>query len=121
MPISSPSGSQLLASTEDEGSERRWARRKHGGAIALIVHPELPVPIPCVLADASSTGARLRIEITQDNMLGGRVKLPAQFSLQMKADRIQVDCTIVWRRSGELGVRYVSTPRPMQRASRPAF
>lgn len=101
-----------------EHQDRRWARRKDVATGARIRSDELPVPLPCVVRDLSSTGARLELVVSDANLVGGRAKLPNGFTLVMHLDRVEVDCTIAWRRSGVLGVRFVSTPRPIARPSR---
>jgi PilZ domain len=98
--------------------ERRWATRKPVATAGTILSHELSVPVPCVLRDISTTGARLELHVNEDNLLGPRIKLPSYFTLVMRVDRVEVDCAIVWRRSGELGVRFVATPRPSVRTGR---
>jgi hypothetical protein len=98
--------------------ERRWAARKQVATGGTIFSPELSLPVTCMIRDISTTGARLVLHVTQDNLLGPRLKLPAYFTLVMRVDRLEVDCAIVWRKSGEVGVRFVATPRPYIRPAR---
>lgn len=107
-----------LGASDVEYLERRWARRKDIATGASILSPDLSIPIPCVVRDLSSTGARLDLVVSQENLLGARIKLPGFFTLVMRVDRIEVECAIAWRRSGQLGVRFLSTPRPIQRGPR---
>lgn len=96
--------------------DRRWASRKAASTRALIVSPELSTPVSCVVRDISTTGARLELVVGNDNLLGGRLRLPPIFTLKMTADRMEVDCAICWRCSGDIGVRFKSTPRSLSRA-----
>lgn len=98
--------------------ERRWAARKPSMAAAAIRLPDNSVPIPCLVRDVSTTGAKIELVTGADNLLGGRVRLPPKFTLQIKVDRMEVDCAIVWRKSEFVGVRYLSTPRPVSRVNR---
>jgi hypothetical protein len=98
--------------------ERRFARRKAASANAQIVSADLTVPLSCIVRDVSSTGARIELAVAPENPLGGRAKLPANFTLLMRMDRMEVDCAIAWRNGPFVGVRYVSTPRFQTKTSR---
>lgn len=91
--------------------DHRFARRKRTAANGLIVSPALSVPLSCILRDVSSTGARIELVASLENLIGGRAKLPSSFTLDMRLDRMEVDCAIVWRRGAFVGVRFTSTPR----------
>lgn len=91
--------------------ERRFARRKSAATNALITSPDMNVPISCIVRDVSTTGARIELVVTPENLLGGRAKLPGSFTLNLRLDRMDVDCAIVWRNGPLVGVRFVSTPR----------
>ncbi|MDX2307375.1 MAG: PilZ domain-containing protein [Hyphomicrobium sp.] len=110
--------SETVATLDLDYDERRWAQRKNSSAAALILGNGGPPDIPCILRDVSTTGARLELVEGPGNLIGGRVRLPAYFTLQMKFDRMEVDCAIVWRQSGMVGVRFTSTPRSLARRSR---
>lgn len=101
-----------------DNSDRRVARRKAAGTSAVIVSPAVSVPISCLVRDYSPTGARLEIVATPENLLGGRVKLPAHFKLQMRLDRMEMDCAIMWRRGAFLGVKFLATPRVVAKNGR---
>ena len=91
--------------------EYRFARRKRTATNGLIVSPALSVPLSCILRDVSSTGARIELVASLENLIGGRANLPSSFTLDMRLDRMEVDCAIVWRRGAFVGVRFTSTPR----------
>lgn len=91
--------------------ERRFAQRKGAATNALILSPDINVPISCIVRDVSTTGARIELVVSPENLLGGRAKLPGSFTLNMRLDRMEVDCAIVWRNGAFVGVRFVSTPR----------
>jgi hypothetical protein len=101
-----------------DNSERRIARRKAAGTSAVIISPAVSVPISCLVRDYSPTGARLEIVVTPENLLGGRVKLPAHFKLQMRLDRMEMDCAIMWRRGAFVGVKFLATPRVVGKSGR---
>lgn len=98
--------------------ERRFARRKDAATKALIISPDLNMPISCVVRDVSTTGARIELVTSPENLLGGRAKLPGSFVLNMRLDRLEVDSAIVWRKGGSVGVRFVSTPRSYARSGK---
>lgn len=95
--------------------ERRFAKRKAAATNALIVSPDLSVPISCMVRDISSTGARLELMKTAENPLGGRAKLPGTFTINLRLDRMEVDCAIAWRNGAFVGVRFLATPRTYAR------
>lgn len=72
-------------------------------------------PLPCLVCDISATGARLYLHSSTDNMLGSRAPIPSGFTLAIRTDRIEVDCAVVWRRLGQVGVRFLAPSRPLTR------
>lgn len=98
--------------------ERRFAKRKVVATNALIVSPDIPVPIACMVRDISSTGARLELVRSNDNPLGGRAKLPGTFTINLRLDRMEVDCAIAWRNGAFVGVRFLATPRTYARSGK---
>ncbi len=95
--------------------ERRFAKRKAAATNALILSPDISVPITCMVRDISSTGARLELMKSAENPLGGRAKLPGTFTINLRLDRMEVDCAIVWRNGPFVGVRFLATPRTYAR------
>ena len=98
--------------------ERRIAQRKSAATNALIISPELSLPMACLVRDVSTTGARITLVASTENPLGGRVKLPTRFILNMRLDRMEVECAIAWRSGAAVGVRFVSTPRSYIRSGK---
>lgn len=98
--------------------ERRFARRKAIATNALIVSSDISIPIACMVRDISSTGARLELIKSVENPLGGRAKLPGTFTINLRLDRMEVDCAIVWRNGAFVGVRFLATPRTYARNGR---
>lgn len=105
----------FASSLEDE---RRWATRKSCATAGIIMTPALAIPVPCIIRDMSTTGARLEIR-EAGAVAGSKLKLPSTFMLVIRTDRFEVDCAIQWRRGGEIGVRFLAAPRPVARVVRP--
>lgn len=98
-----------------EAFEQRWAARKGSKSSAVILDTDLALDVPCAIRDISTTGAKLELVECHGNLIGGRIRLPAYFTVQIPRDRMEVDCAIVWRRSALIGVRFISTPRTLTR------
>ena len=96
-------------------AEGRWARRRSICSAGLILFPNAHGSIPCLVKDASSTGARLEVCKTRSNSLGASNDVPSQFTLIMRFDHVEVDCKIVWRRDAEIGVRFLGATRPLSK------
>jgi hypothetical protein len=91
-------------------SDARWARRTTSRLGAQIMHQSLPTPITCTIRDTSSTGARLEMVIQRGGSMT-RDRVPDQFMLFMPADRLEIDCQVMWRQGPQVGVRYASPAR----------
>ncbi len=104
-------GEQSTASKVRSYIERRFAQRKAVATNALILSPDINAPMPCMVRDVSTTGARIELVTAPENLLGGRAKLPGTFTLNLRLDRLEVDCAIVWRNGAAVGVKFLSTPR----------
>jgi hypothetical protein len=116
-----PAGSAVQPTAASEALsyvDRRFARRKSAATNALIISPDINVPMSCIVRDVSTTGARIELVVSPENLLGGRAKLPGSFTLNMRLDRMEVDCAIVWRNGASVGVRFVSTPRSYLKAGK---
>jgi hypothetical protein len=98
--------------------ERRVAARKSAATNALIISPELSLPMACLVRDVSTTGARITLVASSENLLGGRAKIPTRFVLDMRLDRMVVECAIAWRSGAAVGVRFVSKPRSYVRTGK---
>ena len=55
--------------------------------------------IGCTIRDISEDGARLRVE-------NGHA-LPLHFTLKTETDPVGYSCEIVWRKSDEVGIRFI--------------
>lgn len=78
----------------DKRRERRRAVR-----IASIIVSATTSPIPCVVLDLSSCGARLHVH--------DPAEVPDQFRLQLIATDQVFDCRAAWRRGDEIGVQFL--------------
>lgn len=95
--------------------ERRFAQRRGGLIPAMIsVHPLKPVTV-CMVADMSSTGARLELDESWGGDAFSGDEIPDDFVLIYKRDRVEVDCMVVWRKAHSLGIRFSSAMRPSTR------
>jgi hypothetical protein len=102
----------------DPGAEARWARRTPSRVGAQILHQSLSAPMTCTVRDTSSTGARLEVVVQRGGNIS-RDRVPDQFTLFMPADRLEVDCQVMWRQGALMGVRYVSPARRTAKAQAP--
>jgi hypothetical protein len=84
----------------DPRREKRRAKRVLKRQAAWINHGRGRSDVPCVLWDISDTGARL--SAARSNFL------PSGFKLVLGKDRrSHRHCQVVWRKEGQLGVRFV--------------
>lgn len=100
--------------TRDQGAERRWAHRKPCNFRATITRPGSGTFITCAIVNMSTTGACLALKDLPEGV-ENTMHLPAYFTLGIRADRMEIDCAIVWRKGARFGVRFLSAPRPMQK------
>jgi hypothetical protein len=59
--------------------------------------------VSCTVRDLSATGARLRV----DNM----ASIPDTFELIIATDGLEANCQVVWRKTNEVGVKFLGAPR----------
>lgn len=115
---------QPAAAVTDRGSDGRWAQRTPSRLGGQIVNPGLLSPIPCLIRDTSSTGARLELQAQRGGPIS-RERVPDQFMLFMPTDRVEVECQVMWRQGQLLGIRYTSPARrtakqqPIKKAEQP--
>lgn len=57
----------------------------------------------CTVREISDTGARVRV----DDVMG----IPNHFDLIIELDAVEYACEAIWRRQGEIGVRFIGPPR----------
>jgi PilZ domain len=95
--------------------EKRRSTRRGGRSPGLIYPGGMAASIPCTIADQSVTGARLVMQDGWVNPFLGSSSLGQSFTLVMRLDKMEVGCEIVRLDQTELGVRFTSVPRPVQR------
>lgn len=101
--------------TSDQASERRWAHRKSCGYRASISRRGAGTKLSCAIINMSTTGACLELKDLPESVQNS-VHLPAYFTLEIRTDRMEIDCAIVWRKGSRMGVRFLAAPRPMIQA-----
>jgi hypothetical protein len=114
-PVAGPSAEELAA---EKAACNRRSRRRQTTLPALMSFPNMRVTVPCIVSDMSGTGARLELPPASAKQFGDAEHLPGRLTLALKADRMQVECEVKWRRSGKIGVRFLGPPRPMDTAKR---
>jgi hypothetical protein len=60
--------------------------------------------VDCVVRDMSETGARL--------LCGDQAAVPGEFRLVTPSDSLMREAKVIWRRDGQLGVRFAGPARP---------
>lgn len=97
--------------------ENRSSRRKSTRIPGQIIQRRVN-PISCTIRDTSATGALIELwqgpqkAFTKSEFVGD------QFTLVMTNDFLEVDCEVVWRKAGTMGVRYRSALRQRPKPSR---
>lgn len=86
------------------GARKTSRRRVLKGAVAAFNNRHST--IPCMVRDFSETGCRLSAE--------GSSNIPDTFELHVDLDGLIVDCRVVWRGSGDIGVKFTSPPKHVQ-------
>lgn len=102
----------------EENTNNRRAKRKQTSLPAMITFQSMRITVPCTVADMSGTGARLAFTASTLKQFGELDHLPAKFTLVLKADRMQVECEVKWRREGRIGVRFLGPPKPVEATRR---
>ena len=102
------------APSADAKACNRRSRRKSTALPAMITFSNMRLTVPCTVADMSGSGARISLPAATAQTFGDMEHLPERITLVLKADRMQVDCQIMWRRAGKLGVRFLGPPRPTE-------
>lgn len=101
---------------EANGDERRFAQRKARSLPAYLLSDRISAAVPAVVRDLSSTGAKIEIVLGRDTPVTSADGLPANMTLYMVSDSIEVDVSIAWRRGNSIGVRFTSMSRVRQKA-----
>jgi PilZ domain len=102
---------------EDAPPCNRRSRRKALAIPGLLTFPNMRLAVPCTVTDMSGDGARVIVTPSEDTKRDVN-DLPKRLTLVMRLDHLYVDCTVVWRREGKIGLRFLGSPQPMPRATR---
>lgn len=106
---------KAAAQAAEAAACKRRTKRKKTALPGLITFKTMRIQVPCTISDMSGTGARLDFPETIRQSFGELEHLPGKCTLVMRADRLQVECEIVWRRDGGAGVRFLGPPVPVIR------
>jgi hypothetical protein len=83
--------------------EGRLSPRRRVLKAAIAASNERRLTVGCTVRDISQTGARLRVE--------GSMTVPDTFELIIELDGLEAPCQVVWRKGGEVGVKFLAAPR----------
>lgn len=103
----------IVTPVEEQGTNNRRAKRKPTSLPAMVTFQNMRVSVPCTVADMSGTGAKLTFTKAAINQYGDLEHMPETFTLVLRADRMQVESEIKWRRECQIGVRFLGPPKPM--------
>lgn len=106
-----------LTANAIKSDDRRFAQRKPRSLPAFLLSDRLTSAVPAVVRDLSSTGAKVEIVLGRDTPVSSADGLPANLTLYMVADNMDVDVTIAWRAGNFIGVRFTSMSRIRQRTA----
>lgn len=107
---------RAAAAPQTEHCNRR-SKRKPTALPAGLTFKGMRIAVPCTVADMSGTGAKIVLPAAAQYSFGDLEHLPSKLTLQLKADCMEIDCEVVWRRQGKLGLRFLSPPRPVPRSA----
>ena len=89
---------EVTAEIEKRQGNRRGEPRQRVARTATITDHATPSPVPCVILDVSSGGARLDVHSS--------ATIPPRFKLLIDLDGSERHCEVVWRRDNAVGVRF---------------
>ena len=92
--------SNIALSWRTAGDDLRIETRQRTLEPGFIVTHSDASGIGCTIRDFSDSGARLRVE--------NGYQLPPTFKLKTETDPVGNHCEVVWRKSDEVGVRFIS-------------
>lgn len=110
--------SRSETSEDDKAACNRRSRRRSTALPAIMSFQNMRVTVPCQVTDMSGTGAKLELPPSSIKQFGDAEHLPSRLVLVLKADRMQVECEVKWRRAGKIGVRFLGPPKPMDAPKR---
>jgi hypothetical protein len=88
---------------KDTPSDARQAPRRRVLKAGIAASNDRHLTVACTIRDMSATGARIRPD--------GSVAVPDTFELIIESEGLEADCQVVWRKSNEVGVRFLAAPR----------
>jgi hypothetical protein len=94
-------GNTALKSAVDNEARAAPRRKVLKAGIAASSNRHLTTSV--TVRDLSATGARLRV----DNI----ATIPDTFELIIAADGLEAGCQVVWRKTNEVGVKFLGAPR----------
>lgn len=100
----------------ESNDDRRFAQRKPRSLPAFLLSDRVSTPVPAIVRDLSSTGAKIELVLGRDTPISSADGLPANMVLFMVSDSIEVDVTVAWRAGNFIGVSFTSMSRMRQRA-----
>jgi hypothetical protein len=116
--VSSKANSLVGAVGKVTDDNRRWAHRRSSATAATLNGGDLGDPVPCLVLDTSSTGARVRPHFARGARCQSLKDLPERFTIMFTIERVAIDCVIAWRRDGEVGLKFVSPARTVPKPKR---
>ena len=72
---------------ETDADNRRWAHRRASATSATLIGADIGDPVPCVILDTSSTGARVKPHFARGARFQTIKDLPDNFTLFYTLDR----------------------------------
>lgn len=118
-PPAAASVDEATAEKPADAQTPRFSHRKRAASAGIIYADTINGAVHCVVRDMSVTGARLLVKesklVAKNN---GKLGLPTDFTLNIRLDRVAVNCRIVWQEGDEVGVRFTSAPRVLSRTLR---
>ena len=99
-------------------SDNRFAPRRKGQTPALIYEEGAVDAVPCQIKDMSTTGARLELLQKWTYPFKSTFGHMDRIRLVVRADRVMYDCKIIRRKDNEMGVKFISMPKPIAKVVR---
>jgi hypothetical protein len=86
-----------------EANDARAAPRRKVFKAGTAASNNRHLTVSCTVRDLSATGARLRVE--------NLASIPDTFELIIAVDGLEASCEVVWRKTNEVGVKFIGAPR----------
>lgn len=95
----------ITAEVEGRQGNRRTEPRRRVARSATISAHDAPTPVPCVVLDISTGGARLDVHHSAE--------IPQRFRLVIDLEGTERTCEVVWRRENSVGLRFIDGKKPL--------